>query len=186
MGSDNYDSEIILWEEFLQGDANAYNLLMKMFYKDLLFYGQRFTNDNELVKDCIQEVFLKLWKTKHKLNRTQFVKFYLLTCLRRQIVSAMDSEKKFFTKNQLVFKDSPFVLKDKETEMIADEVVRERVYFVKKLLDGLPKRQQEILFLTYYMQADANQISEILNISKQSVYNLLNEAKKRLRNDNQE
>jgi RNA polymerase sigma factor (sigma-70 family) len=184
MNNDSCGSDVELWNGFLSGDSNSFDLLMKKYYNDLFFYGQKFSSDIELVKDCIQDVFLTLWKNKKNISQTQFVKFYLLRSVRRQIASCTEGERKIFTKHKLEFQDGTFTVNNKEVDLIKREELQKKVSKVEGLLNELPKRQQEIIFLRFYMEADATQIADILQIKKQSVYNLLNEALKRLKNNN--
>ncbi len=83
--SELLDDNLLLWDKFLQGDACAFGELMHRHYRDLFNYGTRFTKDKELVKDCIQDLFLSLWKNRLTLSRTEFVKYYLLKSLRRKL-----------------------------------------------------------------------------------------------------
>ena len=177
------ESDVELWNGFLNGDSTSFDSLMKKYYNDLFYYGQKFSSDIELVKDCIQDVFLTLWKNRRNISHTQFVKFYLLRSVRRQIAVCTEGERKIFTKHRLEFKDGTFTVNNKEVDLIKKEDLLRKVSQVEALLNELPKRQQEIIFLRFYMDADATQISEILQIKKQSVYNLLNEALKRLKSN---
>lgn len=45
---------------YCQGDQNAFMSLYDMYAEMLLNYGLCITSDKELVKDCVQDVFIKL------------------------------------------------------------------------------------------------------------------------------
>jgi RNA polymerase sigma factor (sigma-70 family) len=49
------------------------------------------------------------------------------------------------------------------------------------VLNGLPPRQREIMYLRFYENLDFENISQIMEISKQSVHNLLQKAYKNFR-----
>ena len=51
----------------------------------------------------------------------------------------------------------------------------------RRTLDKLSKRQQEVIYLKFYQHLDHAQIAELMNISRQSVYNLLHESILKLR-----
>ena len=53
-----------LLERLQQNDEEALALLMKMYYDNLYNYAARFTKDDGLIKDCIQEVFISLWQRR--------------------------------------------------------------------------------------------------------------------------
>src|ERR1051325_334426 len=79
------DENLLLWNEFRNGNADAFGQLIKIHYQDLFNYGTRFTKDEEMVKDCIQDLFLALWANRLTINETSFVKYYLLKSLRHSL-----------------------------------------------------------------------------------------------------
>jgi RNA polymerase sigma factor (sigma-70 family) len=52
---------------------------------------------------------------------------------------------------------------------------------IKKCILQLSKRQQEIIYLRFYLNASAADIADIMQLNRQSVYNLLNDALNKLR-----
>ena len=68
-----------------------------------------------------------------------------------------------------------------ERIIIEKQISEERAEKLKKTLSQLSKRQKEIIYLKYYQYLDHGQIAELMNISKQSVYNLLHETINQLR-----
>jgi len=63
-----------LWGLFLSGDAHALDVLVKRHYNLLYIYGSKFTYDTCLVKDCIQDLFLDLWRKRMSINHTPLCK----------------------------------------------------------------------------------------------------------------
>src|SRR6185436_17141094 len=61
------------------------------------------------------------------------------------------------------------------------QIAEEKGQKLRKTLSLLSKRQKEIIYLKYYQHLDHGQIAEIMNISRQSVYNLLHEVINKLR-----
>ena len=56
--------ENVLMQRLQQNNEEALASLMAMFYDDLYNYAARFKNDDGLIKDCIQEVFISLWQRR--------------------------------------------------------------------------------------------------------------------------
>ena len=73
-----------LWSQVLSGDMTALSLLYKANYNLLFNWGMRFVSDEEFVKDCIQDVFVKICSSR-KLSSTPYVRSYLLTSLRNMM-----------------------------------------------------------------------------------------------------
>ena len=65
--------------------------------------------------------------------------------------------------------------------MITDLETMELGTRIKQVLNGLPPRQREIMYLRFYENLDFENISQIMEISKQSVHNLLQKAYKNFR-----
>ena len=52
--------DVALWNLVLEGDMKAMSVLYKRHY-DLLFnFGLKYVQNDDFVKDCIQDVFVKL------------------------------------------------------------------------------------------------------------------------------
>lgn len=176
---DHTDSEA-LWKQFLQGDADAHDALVKKHYNLLYQYGCRFTIDTGLVKDCIQDLFLYLWRKKDALSETPSVRNYLIKAMRRRLQRAL-------SKTNASMPGSGFIEfmsahePATENNIIAREQSAELANAVRKALASLSKRQQEIIHLRFYLDADAAQIADIMELGRQSVYNLLHDAIRQLR-----
>ena len=65
--------------------------------------------------------------------------------------------------------------------IIEKQISEEKAEKLRKTLSLLSKRQKEIIYLKYYQYLDHGQIAELMNISRQSVYNLLHETIHKLR-----
>lgn len=170
------EEEQRLWREMLGGDVTAYELLINRTY-DLLFqYGTKFNSDRELIKDCIQDIFLGIWEKRHALNADIPPRPYLLASLRRRLhrlasrlrMDCMD----YYTESGIVF-DLEFNV---EYQLIASENDRMLSLQMSEMLNELPKRQKEAVFLRFYNDIERDEIAMVMDIQPQSVSNLLQEA----------
>lgn len=66
-----------LWESCLTGDKEAFKEIYCRFYSLLYNYGSKLVSDKDLVKDCIQDIFIKLIQNYPSLSPTPNVKGYL-------------------------------------------------------------------------------------------------------------
>ena len=60
---------------------------MRTYYTDVYNYGTRFTRNEQLVKHCIQEVFMGLWQSRHMTGEIKDMKCYLLREIKNQILT---------------------------------------------------------------------------------------------------
>src|SRR5690606_33011302 len=72
-----------LWRNFIKGDRLAFDSLMQQHINILFCYGCKFSKDEELVKDAIQELFIRIWETRLNLCSDVKPKPYLMASLRR-------------------------------------------------------------------------------------------------------
>jgi len=175
------DEDLYIWNEFRNGNADAFGKLIRTHYQDLYNYGTRFTRDEELVKDCIQDLFLALWANRQTISETSFVKYYLLKSLRRRLGEAVGKSRPFSSRYEPHFETFFSEVPAVETSIIREEELIDLTRKMRAILMGLSKRQQEVIYLRYYMDADVEEIAEIMGLNRQSVYNLLHDALKRLR-----
>ena len=82
--------DVDLWNLVLKGDMKALSVLYQKHYGLLLNFGLKYTSDEELVKDCIQDVFVKIC-TSRRLSSTEYVRSYLLTSLKNIISDKLSS-----------------------------------------------------------------------------------------------
>jgi RNA polymerase sigma factor (sigma-70 family) len=173
--------DLFLWNEDRSGNAEAFGALIRVHYQDLFHYGTRFTKDEELVKDCLQDLFLELWINRETISETSFVKYYLLKALRRKLNRKIGRSRYTGSWEELhfesLFNGAPSV----ETSIIREEGMVELARKMRQALTGLSKRQQEVIYLRFYVDADIEDIAEIMSVNRQSVYNLLHDALKKLK-----
>src|SRR5687768_4899930 len=80
-----FADECPVWRHFRDGDPAALAQIFNEHYASLYVYGKRLVQDEELVKDCVQNLFLKMWTSRGKLTGIKSVRPYLLKSLRRHI-----------------------------------------------------------------------------------------------------
>ena len=169
-----------LWQQLKNGEKQALEKIYRQEVKALLLYGKKFSNDEQLVEDCIQDLFIELWKNRATLGATNSIRPYLLISLRRKIIRNISQSKKRFSQNEpeeYQFQ-MDFAIEDL---IIQKELSTEQSAKLKTALASLSKRQQEALYLKYYSEMDYKDIAEIMGINYQSIRNLIFRALKLLK-----
>lgn len=70
--------ELYLFAEIKKGNRDAFSLLFKKYYKDLVMYAGSMLNDREKSEDIVQNVFLKLWADREQLEIISSPKSFLI------------------------------------------------------------------------------------------------------------
>lgn len=170
-----------LWVLFRSGDKSAFEKIIKAHYQLLFNYGTRFWKDEELVKDSLQELFSTLWENRSGISNTLSVRNYLLKSLRRNLYRSVIKARQTVPINDLHFNAGFNIVLPVEKNVILQERLTELTYKVRQVLVKMTSRQQEIIYLRFYMDATLDEISEIMDLNQQSVYNLLHESLKRFK-----
>ena len=171
--SPDHESDLTLWSEFKQGDKQAFAIIYRRHFFKLYDYGVKISGNPELVKDCIQELFIAIWKSRNNLAYTDSIKNYLFTSLRRKLFDQLKKHKLLSAEK----KGNTFAFSlPREHALIMEEISLEKK---RKLLDGinrLSKRQKEAIFLRYYEGFTCDEIARIMSLSPGSTYVLLSKA----------
>lgn len=168
------DSE--LWREFKEGSPEAYAIIYRQHFFAMFSYGKKFCPDTELLKDAIQDVFIKIWNNRKNLSDTTSIKHYLFTALKRKVfdvlksanISQTDFLNDYSDIRQNIFnQDDDGVSKQSEKVLIA--------------LNRLSAHQQKLLDMKFYKNLSSEEMAEELGIGIQSVYNAIFKALKNMR-----
>jgi RNA polymerase sigma-70 factor (ECF subfamily) len=175
-----FASEIDHWKCMLEGDQNAFLKIYNLHYPDLFRYGFYLTKDKEVTKDCIQEVFLELWKNSAAINKNvQDIKGYLFTWLRRKINKAVSH-----SINQKA-KESTACLGGEELSyeelLIAFQTTEQEKERLTHALSNLTKKQLELIKLKYFDNLSYEQIACKTSLTTRTIYNTIYEALRHLR-----
>lgn len=175
-------SDLELWQQFKEGNETAFSRIYSDNAQRLYSYGLKLVDDRDLVKDCIQDLFVEIWDTKHRLSPVRSIKAYLYRSIRRKLIrQASNKREKFVEAFELetVQESVPSI----EIRLIEKQRFDDEHKLVVKALDKLNGKQREIIHLKYYGDLDYDEISEIMGLDKKATYNLMAHTIKLLRQD---
>lgn len=165
-------TDLFLWKQFQRGDKNAFTNLVNQ-YSDVLYgYGQRFSADEELIRDCIQDVFLTLWHRREYLSETTCIKFYLMKALRQRIMRESTKWRTMLPLDNISHDKIDFSI-DLEDDANLTEPAK---LLLKTYINKLSPRQREIIYLRFYENLRQDKVAEMMGLNLQSVYNLQRNA----------
>jgi RNA polymerase sigma factor (sigma-70 family) len=181
MKGSSSQQELDWLRRILNNEEEALALLMRKYYTDLYNYAGRFTNDEALIKDCIQEVFISLWHRRQSAGAILSPKFYFLRAIKNKVLKSLDSARRRIGNHSLPEDYDFFHEFSIEKIIIAKQVSEQNAVRLKAIVSLLSKREKEIIYLKYYQHLDNGQIADLMNIGRQAVYNLLHDAIRKLK-----
>ncbi len=168
-----------LWSELKKGNEKALSELILLFADSLYNYGYMLCRNKELVEDCIQDLFLHLWRKRSTLAVTRNVKTYMMAALRNRIKDSFRKIKGVYTdefrEEELDQESSP------EQQWIEIEQQTLQSEIVKRSVEALPARMKQVIYLRYFAGFSYPDIAEIMEVSQQVAVNMVHRAILKLR-----
>jgi RNA polymerase sigma factor (sigma-70 family) len=160
------------WSSFIRGDKEALSSIFILSHDDLFRYGVKLTADVELVNDCIQNLFLKLWKNRQNLKPIDKIKPYLLKSLKNHIIDSLEIRRSFKQIDENI-EDMFEVKYTPEDFLVNQQVEKEIQEKVIVLLNHLSPRQRHAIYLRYFEDLDFETIAQVMDMQVQSVRNTI-------------
>ena len=153
-----------------------------MYYQhvELLYrYGRKFSSDNNLVKDTLQDLFFDLIRTRQSLGPTDNIRFYLMRSFRRKLAANL---KKASSEDKTEVADiQPDIVYSIEEELIERESMSQREALISQCLAELQPRQREILYYRYTCNLSYDEICGLMSLKYDSARKLVFRALESLR-----
>lgn len=163
------DTDKDLWKKMKSGSKSSFCLLFREYYSRLYYYGIKLSPGTD-VKECIQEVFIRIWETRGNLGDVENVRSYLFVSLRRKILTRKQSGRrhvKIGPDEQYTFH---FELNEFERHEHVPGLIRDALLMS---LNALSPRQREIILLFFYQGLSYQEISKVMGISVEVARNLM-------------
>jgi RNA polymerase sigma factor (sigma-70 family) len=169
-------SDQVLWHQFKAGDRQAFSRIYRQYLPCLYNYGMKVTDETELVEDCIQELFIYLWKTRENLGDTDCIKFYLFKALRRRIVACQQEMVRITKKKERLAEGQQAAQSSYEHLLVSRQLEEEQQQRLALSLNALTRRQREAITLKFYDNLSFQQVAEVMSLTIKSTYNLISKA----------
>jgi RNA polymerase sigma factor (sigma-70 family) len=168
-----------IWDDFKRGKGYALSHIYYQNMQLLYRYGKKFTHDNDLVMDTIQDLFYDLIRTRDKLGNTNNIKYYLIKSFRRKLFRNICKQWNQIEANTIEIE--PTLVFSVEEDMIDREVLSQREVIIQEALKKLTPRMREILYYRYNCEFEYDYICEIMGIqydsARKMVYKAIRELK---------
>lgn len=167
------------WKNLKNGDTQLWRNIFLEHIDFLHDYGAKILNDEESVKDAVQDIFLSLYERKDKIAQIENIKAYLCRALRNKLLDKKRYSSQYQTDDTAIL-DFELAIDFKST-MEEKEYTETQARQLDVMLHKLTSRQREFIFLKYYNGFSNEEIADITGINKQSVANSLHESLRKMR-----
>lgn len=173
------EEEATVWKLILAGNRDALEHLYRRYYSSMLAYGLKFCNQEDIIKDCIHNVFLKIFENK-TLKTPPSIHGYLLRSVKNSLYDVFKTNHSIENIDDLSFS---FSIEDSAlTRLFANNDEQLKLSRqIKCAYDSLSDNQKQILYLRYIKQLSFKEIAALLEINEQSAMNLSSRTLSKLR-----
>ena len=154
----------LLWEAFKNGDEVAFGFIYEHYSGQLFHYGCKYSNDKEMVRDCLQDFFLYLKKNRQGFGETNSIKNYLFKAFRRRVVNYHKKNSQEFSLNASS-DDCLNPTESSEVIYINKQVKAEQLEKLGKALTTLDGKEREAIYYFYYKGLSYEQIAAHLKFT---------------------
>ncbi len=170
----------LVWRNFLErGDETTFSAIYNEYVDRMFSYGIHLGFTEESCRDAVQDVFCKLYISRHKLMDVQNPASYLFKSLKFRLIDLVRRNSKI---ESLEHVNDSFAINVTILDKIIDE---EKSHLLKtkieNLLNNLTAQQREAIYLRYMLEMDYNEISKMLGINNDSARKLVYRAMEKLR-----
>ena len=159
------------------GDSSAYSLLVETYHNMLCVYAFELTNDRDLAKDIVQNVFVNIWRMRLKLKDDFAVKSYLYRSVYNEFLN-QERNRKFTLQFDKKYIDALSQIVEEDNEKSLERLM----LLVKREIENLPPKCKRIFLLSKQEGLSNIEVAEYLNVSIKSVEAHMTKAFTKLRN----
>ncbi len=176
LGKDNITYDLLT--RLKNGDMLAFDKVYELYSHKLFSFVFKILKDEAEADDVVQEVFVKIWESRHKLDDYKLLNSYIFTIaynnsidlIRKRINNTKYLE---HLKKSAVINFTPTIISQIEFNELNNQA--------EKLIANLPDRQKQVYLLHREEGLTYPEIAEKLGISKNTVENHMAKALKYLR-----
>ncbi|HLA51696.1 MAG TPA: sigma-70 family RNA polymerase sigma factor [Flavitalea sp.] len=175
------EQNIGYWLEIMKGKQKTLFDLYNNTYFHLVRFGLKLVANDELVKDCIIQLFLKIWDKRANLNVVQNVRSYLFTSLRNMLVDQLEQLSRMSDAISGLTKQTELTELSYEEIIIRSQNDEEMKQKVRHAMDRLTPRQLEAIKLKFFEGLSYEEVARRTTQTVKTAYNNIYEAIKILR-----
>lgn len=158
------------------GDKQAFEELIRMFYQYVYSFLLKTTNDEMLSQDLTQETFLKMIRSieKYDIRKNSGFGTWLITIARNCYIDTL-------RKNRALFCDIDEIQLDDENDMQDQVINKIRAEKALTVIDTLPEEQGLAMRLKYQQNMSLSEISEYFGVPEKTIKSRIHEGTVKVR-----
>lgn len=154
--------------EISKGDEKAFEKLYLLFSEKIYHVSRKMNLSHEDSEGVVQEVFLKIWKNRSKLDPELSINAYLIAIVRSLVIKKAKKDARFFAFQQY---NIPLIQHISAPSPDDELIFTEYDQLTNEIIQQLPQGQKKIFQMRYFENLTVAEIATQLNLSKRTVEN---------------
>lgn len=161
---EEFSDDIKLIEALKSGNPEAFRHLVNTYHKKMCAYAFTLCHSEDQAEDIVQNVFIKLWKKRHKLQNIRRLSSFLYKSVYNEFIDQYRQTKKVMSLEKKHIETLSLVLEEESNDTM-DRLVKT----VGKAIEGLPPKCKRTFLLSSKEGLTNIEIAEYLNVSVKTV-----------------
>jgi len=167
-------------EKISRSDRRAFDDMFRSFYPVLVRFAMRYVSDKTASKDIVQDCFVSLWQTRHRIDAARSLKNYMYMIVRNRALNVIRDRSGIDVDHELATNHGAELSADQDLKADDDDDSTLEM-LMNTWIDQLPDRQKEAFNLSRFEGLDHDEIAEVMNVSPKTVNNHIVTALRSLR-----
>lgn len=147
------------------GNQKAFRELYDRYHVQMYYIAKKYVKSSDLAQDAVQNIFVKLWEKRDRVDETKSIKGFLFTMLRNHLLNMIRDRK-----DEIVSITGIEAKKLPRQNLTEDELVYKEYHeIVQKGMKELSDRKREVFELKTLQGHSNSEVAELLNINIRTV-----------------
>jgi RNA polymerase sigma-70 factor (ECF subfamily) len=156
-----------------KGQMNAYEQAFHTYYPVYVHFAEYIVGDLQVAKDLVQNVFLKIWRYRDRLDETLSFRNFMYVLTKREVLNYLRSKRVYESLEAIL--DVPSTAA--QAEHISD------ASFLRLQVNKLPEQRRNVFIMSRFYGLSNKEIAKQLCISEKTVERHITLAGKQLREE---
>jgi len=163
-----------------EGDEDSFKVIYDTYWGYVFFISTKLCSNESDAKEVLQDVFFKAFKNIRQLEDETKLKSWLSTITTRECYNRRKKDQRMVSQIEPLEEDVAELNEDFLPEAyILRKDLRKNLL---KIINSLPTRQREAVYMYYYMGLKTKEIAEFQNCSEENARKALYDARRSIKN----
>lgn len=166
-----YSDQKKLLKHLKKGKTTAYSYLVELYYEQLCNYARNLARDDHKSEDIVQNVIIRMWQQREKLNSNISIKNYLFKSVYNEFVDQYRKDIAITTLEKKYIEGLDSVYEEQEVDK-----TERLITMVMRTIEQLPPKCKETFLLNKKEGLTYTEIAEFQNVSVNTVEKQIGKA----------